>query len=87
MRPLYGCGLDAFVFENLSESLRSRMKALIARAIAKFETRVTVELIAVHADVNDPALLQIEIAYRVRATNSIGNLVFPFYLAAGGSTV
>ena len=83
MHPLFGCGLHSLVFETVGESERTALRALVARAIASFEPRVAVDLIAVLADSDDAALLHVEIGYRVLATNSAQNLVFPLYLENG----
>lgn len=80
MHPTFGCGLRALVFESVDESLKTRIRDAIVRAVALFEHRVEVELVAVHTDALDAGLLNIELAYRIRATNTPANMVFPFYL-------
>lgn len=80
MHPTFGCGLRALVFESVDESLKTRIRDLIVRAVAQFEHRVELELVAVHTDAADEALLKIELGYRIRATNTAANMVFPFYL-------
>ena len=35
------------------------------------------------ADPNQPWILLIDVTYRVRATNALQNLVYPFYLEEG----
>jgi phage baseplate assembly protein W len=85
MHPTYGCGLDALVFEEFTTGLVTQVRQLVARAIAAFEPRVIVQLVAVYADPGDPALLKIEVAYLVRATHSVHNLVYPFYLEPGSA--
>lgn len=82
MHPTFGCGLRALVFESVDESLKARIKDVIARAVALFEPRVELGLVAVHGDALDAGLLNIELAYRIRATNSPANMVFPFYLGS-----
>ncbi len=81
MHPTFGCGLRALVFESVDESLKTRIRDVVVRAVAAFELRVELELVAVHTDALDAAQLNIELAYRIRATNMAANLVFPFYLA------
>jgi uncharacterized protein len=83
MHPRYGCGIQAMVFENVSESVRTEIQAMVLRAIDACEPRVTVELISVHPDPDDDTVLMIEILYRVRATNTVHNLVYPFHVGAG----
>ncbi len=80
MHPTFGCGLHALVFESINESIKTRIRDIVVRAITLFEHRVDVELVAVHTDALNEALLKIEISYRVRATNTSGNMVYPFYV-------
>lgn len=80
MHPTFGCGLRALVFEQVGEGLKTRIKDIVLRAVTLCEHRVQVELVAVHVDADDAALLKIELGYRIRATNTAANLVFPFYL-------
>jgi phage baseplate assembly protein W len=83
MHPLYGCALRSIVFENVSESLKTEVRAMITRAIERCEPRVTVELVSVYMDPARDGVLVIEVMYRIRATNTVHNLVYPFYLATG----
>jgi phage baseplate assembly protein W len=83
MHPLYGCNLHALVFEHVSESVATQIRQAVQRAIARFEPRVEVELVAVLPGPDAHGVLPIEIAYRVRATNTVYNLVYPFYVEAG----
>lgn len=81
MQPAFGCGLRALVFESVDEGLRTRIKDVVVRAVRQFEHRVEVELVAVHGDGDaiNAGVLHIELSYRIRATNTAANLVFPFY--------
>lgn len=83
MHPLYGCNLHALVFEQVSESVATEIRQAVQRAIERFEPRVEVELVAVLPGPDHDGLLPIEIVYRVRATNTIHNFVYPFYVEAG----
>lgn len=78
MHPLYGSGLDTMVFEQLGETARTGIVQLVTRAIARCEPRVKVELVAVRPLPDQEAVLHIEVSYRVLATNSVRNLVWPF---------
>ena len=55
-------------------------------AIIDWEPRVDVEEVSVTADATEAAKLLIELRYRVRATNNVHNLVYPFYLDEGGAS-
>ena len=57
MHPTFGCGLQALVFEEFSIGFATQARELVASAIARFETRVTVQLIAVYADAEQQGLL------------------------------
>ena len=83
MHPTFGCGLHALVFEAVTAGLTTQVRQLVGRAIAEFEPRVRVELITVHADPGEPGLVQVELAYVVRSTNSVHNLVYPFFVEPG----
>jgi uncharacterized protein len=56
---------------------------LVRQALTAYESRI--DLLDVHAEntADAPNLLLIRINYRVRATNAIGNLVYPYYVAEG----
>ena len=79
MRPLYGCDLQALVFEQVGASVVTEIRHVVTAAIERCEPRVTVELVTVLPGPDAEGVLPIEIVYRVRATNSVHNLVYPFH--------
>ena len=80
VQPLFGCNLDAMMFELLDATLKTEMRDLIQKAILYFEPRVNVDQIDLESsDTN--GLILITVNYTVRSTNTRGNLVFPFYLS------
>jgi phage baseplate assembly protein W len=84
MRPEFGAGLSAFVFEPMNSTTLSALEQRVREALVDWEPRIDVEgvtLTAVPAD----GKVSIDVAYRVRATNSHQNLVYPFYLGEGAS--
>lgn len=86
MLPEYGCNLNDLVFENLDTRMRTLMSDAIASAILYHEPRIDLEKVTVDSEGPDAALggrVVIEIIYRVRATNSRFNFVFPFYVDEG----
>lgn len=83
MHPTFGCGLNDFVFELLDESLRTEIADVVERAILFFEPRISLEAVAVRIDDPEAGRLSIHLDYRVRATNTRSNLVYPFYLREG----
>jgi phage baseplate assembly protein W len=84
MRPDFGCGIHDLVFTSLDSTSLQRIRSEVTDALKHFEARI--DLLSVNVD--SPATLEgellIEVEYRVRATNQIGNLVFPFYFKEGG---
>ena len=80
VQPLFGCNLDAMMFELLDTTLKTEMRDLIQKAILYFEPRINVDQIDLESsDTN--GLILITVNYTVRSTNTRGNLVFPFYLS------
>jgi phage baseplate assembly protein W len=84
MRPDFGCGIHDLVFETVDTSTLTRVQTSVREAMARFEARI--EVLNVFVDPRDAAegRLTVSLEYRVRRTNQIGNLVFPFYFREGG---
>jgi phage baseplate assembly protein W len=84
MRPDFGAGLNALVFEPISTTTIALAKHHVEQALVRWEPRIDSVTVTVSAD---PPLgrLMIDIRYRVRATNVFYNLVYPFYLMEGGA--
>lgn len=80
MRPRFGCALDRLLFEELDQSLANQITATITDAILYHEPRIVLDRVAVDDATGVDGLLQIRLAYTVRATNSRYNMVFPFYV-------
>jgi phage baseplate assembly protein W len=86
MRPDFGAGLNAFVFEPVSTTTMALVQTRVQDALIAWEPRIDVEQVRVTTDSNERYKLLIDITYRVRATNAVGNLVYPFYLQEGTPT-
>jgi phage baseplate assembly protein W len=86
MRPDFGSGIRAFVFESISTTTLTLLRTRVEDALIKWEPRINVERV----DAALPGTLRnqvnISIDYRVRATNTFYNLVYPFYLEEGDRT-
>jgi Bacteriophage baseplate protein W len=80
MRPDFGCGIQDLVFAVNSAGTAGRVASLVRQALVRWEPRIDVLNVSAFPDASQPSLLQIEIEYRIRATNSRFNLVYPFYL-------
>jgi len=86
MRPDFGAGLKAFVFEPINSSTLARIRKQVEESLITWEPRIDVLQVSATPDPAQPARLLIEVDYRVRATNAVQNLVYPFYLQEGTAT-
>ncbi len=80
MRPDFGCGIHDLVFAPAGPATRSLVVQQVRRALVRWEPRIDVLDVYAAPDPSRPNRLLVEINYRVRATNSRFNLVYPFYL-------
>ncbi len=84
MQPEFGCNLDEMLFEPLTTSLKTKIKDLVFTAIYNFEARIKpLDVILTGKDLD--GLVEIEVQYMVKATNSRYNIVYPYYLIEGRS--
>ena len=83
MQPNYGCNLDELMFKPLNLTLKTFVIDLIKTAILYHEPRIDVEKIDIDPTNELQGELLILVDYRIRATNSRANLVFPFYKVEG----
>jgi phage baseplate assembly protein W len=83
MQPTYGCGLKLHAFDQLNESSVAVMKDIVQKAILFFEPRVTVEQIDISDEEAMEGKVNINVIYKVRATNNRYNQVYPFYFSEG----
>jgi phage baseplate assembly protein W len=84
MRPDFGCGIHALVFEAADTTLLQRVRSEVEAALTRYEARIELLAIDVNAAPGTDGQLLIELEYRVRLTNQVGNLVYPFYFREGG---
>ncbi len=83
MRPDFGCGIHNHVFESLSAEALGRFEYEIRVALDRWEPRIDVISVMFDSDRIGAGELAIDIAYRVRETNDVRNLVYPFYVIPG----
>jgi Bacteriophage baseplate protein W len=80
MRPTFGGGLEDYVFESMSTTVLGRIQSTVFEALVANEQRIQVLNVNVAQSAGNAGTLLIEVDYKVRATNTKFNLVFPFYL-------
>jgi uncharacterized protein len=83
MRPDFGAGLRDLVFEPITTTTRALVRHRVEEALVRWEPRIDVEEITVEVGAGAANRLDVSISYRVRATNTFYNLVYPFYLLEG----
>ncbi|HEX4457770.1 MAG TPA: GPW/gp25 family protein [Polyangia bacterium] len=83
MLPDFGCGIHDLVFAPNDTGTVSKVVDLVRRSLTTYEPRV--DVLDVSAEVADgqPNLLLIRVDYRIRDTNSMKNLVYPFFITEG----
>lgn len=82
MRPDFGAGLQALVFEPINTTTMALARHQVEQALTLWEPRI--DSIAVKVTAAPPqGKLMIDISYRVRTTNTFYNLVYPFFMQEG----
>ncbi len=85
MRPEFGCGIHDLVFESVDAYLVGRIEQEVRIALDRWEPRIEVLTVEMSVErttrggVLDEVVV-IDIEYRLRATNDVRNLVYPFYV-------
>ena len=84
MLPEFGCDLQDFVFSAINTATVTMIKSTVEEGLIRWEPRIEVLGIDVSAERMHEGILTIQVHYKVRATNTEHNLVYPFYLKPGG---
>ena len=85
MRPDFGAGLSTLAFEPLGSATAALVQQRVMQALTRFEPRIDVLSVTVTADPANPGVLQVALNYQVRRTDTIYNMVFPFFLDRGAA--
>lgn len=83
LEPKYGLDMHALLFDPISTTLRTFLKERITTAILIYEPRIEVLALEVSSPDPNDGRLSISLDYKIRATNSRYNLVFPYYRVGG----
>lgn len=79
MRPEFGCRIHHYLFSAADATTAGMMAEDVRSSLRRWEPRIDVLGIDVGFDEADPALVYIDVRYRIRSSNDARNLVFPFY--------
>jgi uncharacterized protein len=77
MLSKYGCDLRKFLFEPTNANMQAYVKKIVTEAILYYEPRITADSIVLSVT---EGLLEIDIGYYIKTSNSRSNYVFPFYI-------
>ena len=83
MRPRFGCGIHEMVFAPNSPGTRGAIADQVRLALTRWEPRIDVDDVNVTVLPPEQATgnhLLIRVNYRIRSTNTVQNLVYPFYI-------
>lgn len=83
MQPDFGGGLDTLVFAPNSSSTIALAEYTIRTALRDWEPRIDIDQLTVTIDPQQPEKMEIYLRYRVRQSDTMFNLVYPFYLERG----
>ena len=85
MRPNFGCGIHDLVFTSLDSTTLQLIRSSVEEAMRRCEARIELLDVTVDEEATSEGMLLVQLEFRVRRTNQLGNLVFPFYFKEGGS--
>jgi len=83
MLPEFGCGIHELVFAPNNSTTLAVVTHTVREALVAFEPRIDLVDVKAESAPDEPNLLLIRVNYRIRETNSMGNLVYPFYITEG----
>jgi phage baseplate assembly protein W len=80
MRPEFGCAAHDYVFDRIDGETIAQIEREVRLALDRWEPRVEVESIEFELGRADVGQLLVDLTYRIRSTNDVRNLVYPFYV-------
>ena len=80
MRPEFGCRIHDLVFYPVNPNTCAMVTLYTREALTKWEPRIEGVQVKAYPDPMNENTILINIQYRVRRTNNLKNLVYPFFL-------
>ena len=80
MRPEFGCRIWDLLFAPNDSATWTMAGHHVREALGWWEPRIQVDDVRAAADPGNPAAVEVEVEYTIRATHDRRSLVFPFYL-------
>jgi phage baseplate assembly protein W len=78
MRPEFGCAMWEMVFAPLTAGTIGLIEQAVREALDRWEPRIELASVAAEPE-QDTGTVHITVSYRIKSTNDVRNLVFPFY--------
>ncbi|MGT2476690.1 GPW/gp25 family protein [Paraburkholderia terrae] len=85
MRSDFGCIAGRLVFAPSSEHFLRELERAVREAVRDWEPRVDLDDVRAELSLRDETIALVTVVYRIRASNTRENLVFPFYLRDAGA--
>ena len=85
MVPTFGAGIKDYVFESNSEIVCARLQSRVQKALTQWEPRIQLVSVEARSSAEQDSLVLISISYQIRNTNTLFNMVYPFFLTEGTS--
>lgn len=83
MQPDFGCRLNEMVFASNDLNTATLIQTYVEEALLNWEPRIEVQSITTNMSRQEP-IIEINIEYVIKSSNSKSNLVYPFYLESVG---
>lgn len=80
MNPDFGSHLWDITFEPNNQTIFTEIRHKVHKSLTAWEPRITVESIDIETDPQRQELIKIVITYSINKTNTVHNLVYPFYV-------
>lgn len=80
MRPYFGCQIHDLVFSPNNPNTAGLACHYVTEALQKWEPRIDDVQVTASAAQGEPNKLLVDVSYRVIATDTERNMVYPFYL-------
>ena len=83
LSPDFGSDLQEYVFEPIDTTLRTRLREVVKTAILYYEARIQLVDVLIEEPFESPRTLLIDVQFKIKATNTRHNYVYPFYKNEG----
>lgn len=80
MRPDFGCRIHDLVFHPVNPNTCALASLYVREAVIKWEPRIREVEVQAYPDPTQENAIVVNVEYRVRRTNNLHNMVYPFFL-------